>query len=249
MMGEAITFLVKDVLDPDMLIFYIPVCIVYIVTISYIAGYLKQNRNIKTNYTRKFFHISIFSFAGFIALFGSFAGVCIFGGLSTLFTVAVLYKGEGNIFYEGVAREEDRPYRSLYIILPLIATIFGGILGQVMFGRFAVIGYFVVGFGDAAGEPVGIRFGKHIYKIPTFTKRIFIRTVEGSIGVLLASTLVSLLILHYILDLSPPIALLCAMVIGAGACAVEAASPHGFDNFTVQFFPITGGYLLLYYIF
>jgi phytol kinase len=240
---------VQQILNIDTLSYYVPLCLIFIISVSYIAGYLKLNRNIKTNYTRKLFHISIFSFAGFIALFGSFAGVCIFGGISTLFTLAVLYKGDGNIFYEGVAREEDSPHRSLYIILPLIATIIGGLLGQFVFGKFAVIGYFLVGFGDAVGEPIGVRFGKHIYKIPTFTRRIFIRTLEGSMGVLLASTVVSLVILLFILGLSPVMALLCALVIGACACAVEAISPHGFDNFTVQFFPLIGGYVIIYYLF
>ena len=249
MIGETISFLTQDILDFGTLAFYVPLCLIFTISISYLAGYLKLIHNIKTNYTRKLFHISIFSFAGFIALFGSFAGVCIFGGISTLFTLAVLYKGDGNVFYEGVAREEDSPHRSLYIIMPLVATIIGGLLGQFVFGKFAVIGYFLVGFGDAVGEPIGVRFGKHIYKIPGFTKRIFIRTLEGSMGVLLVSIMVSLIILLFVLNLSPLLAVLCALVIGAGACAVEAVSPHGFDNFTVQFFPLMGGYVIIYYLF
>ena len=37
-------------------------------------------------------------------------------------------------------------------------------------GSYAAVGYLVAGWGDAVGEPVGTRFGRHPYRVP-FTRR------------------------------------------------------------------------------
>jgi phytol kinase len=234
-----------EILDLNLLLFYVPLSIFFILTVGYLAGYIKLKFKIKTNYTRKLFHIAVFTFAGFIALYGSFEGVLIYGGISTVYIFILVYLGEGNILWEGIAREEDHPHRSLYIVLPLISTASGGILGQLLFGQFAMIGYFIVGLEDAAGEPVGVRFGRHRYTVPTISGKKFTRSLEGSSAVFLVTSVTAALLLFYGMSLSVHTSLFGALVIGISACLVEAVSPHGFDNFTVQFVSLIGAYYLL----
>ncbi|HET8781096.1 MAG TPA: hypothetical protein VFM63_01670 [Pyrinomonadaceae bacterium] len=57
-------------------------------------------------------------------------------------------------------------------------------LSNIFFGPLAVMGYLVGDLGDAAGEPAGLKWGKHTYRK---TKR-FNKTLEGSVAVLAAST-------------------------------------------------------------
>jgi phytol kinase len=235
----------EGLFDPETWLVYAPISLVFLVVIAYIGGYLKLMHKVKTNYTRKWFHITVFCFAGFLAVFGSFEGVLIYGGIAALFIFFVLWRGDGNIFYEGIAREQDSPNRSLYIILPLITTAVGGVLGRALFDAFSLVGYFVVGLGDAVGEPMGVRFGKHRYKVPTVTKVECTRSIEGSLSVFAVSTISSIILLSYAFGETVLVAVGIGLVIGLVAAIIEAITPHGLDNFTVQFFPLIPAYGLL----
>jgi phytol kinase len=48
-------------------------------------------------------------------------------------------------------------------------TAAGGMISNILFGKLAVVGYVVTGWGDAVGEPVGTRWGNHRYRVPTLT--------------------------------------------------------------------------------
>jgi phytol kinase len=104
----------------------------------------------------------------------------------------------------------------------------------------------VGGIGDAAGEPAGTRWGKHRYSMPAFGKMPVTRSYEGSLGVLIVS-LVALLVgvavnpqihlsLRSVMAL-PAIAMVCT--------AVEAVSPHGWDNTPMQIVPTLLAFILL----
>src|SRR6185312_10165879 len=118
--------------------------------------------------------------------------------------------------YEAIARDQDRPNRSYFIVIPYFATLIGGLASNVLFGPVAVVGYLVGGLGDAAGEPVGTRWGRCHYAIG---RVVHAKTLEGSLAVLAAS-LVALMIgvairpeLHFnvvSLIALPVIALVCA---------------------------------------
>jgi phytol kinase len=89
------------------------------------------------------------------------------------------------------------------------------------------------GWGDAVGEPVGARFGRHRYRVPSLGGVRAERSFEGSAAVLAVSAaacVVALLALGF-----PPASALRAGLLGgfAGA-AVEAVSHHGLDNLTMQ---------------
>jgi phytol kinase len=150
-----------------------------------------------------------------------------------------LVLGVGNKFYEALAREQDRPHRTCYIILPYFATLVGGLANNILFGPLSALGYLVGGLGDAAGEPVGTRWGKHRYLVPTFGKTpATTRSYEGSLGVLI----VSLAALFIATAITPDIhlnaqAAITLPVIAVACTLVEAVSPHGWDNTPMQIVP------------
>jgi phytol kinase len=203
------------------------------------AGYLKCVRGLSTGYTRKIFHVLIFLSAVAVQTFWGFAAVCLFGAMVSLVIAYALFCGVGNKFYEALAREEDGPHRTYYIVLPYFATLIGGVVNNILFGPLAIIGYLVGGLGDAAGEPVGTRWGRHRYVIPAFGKApATTRSYEGSLGVLI----VSLAALFIAIAITPAIHLNARSAITLPAIAmactvVEAISPHGWDNTPMQIVP------------
>ncbi|GAG75160.1 unnamed protein product, partial [marine sediment metagenome] len=64
-----------------------------------------------------------------------------------------------------MAREKDFPRRGYFVIVPYLTTAMGGIVSNLLFGSSAIMGYIMCGAGDAVAEPVGVRFGKHRYKV------------------------------------------------------------------------------------
>jgi len=174
-----------------------------------------------------------FTYAAIIYLVGSTVAVVIYGGFGLGAMVVCYLLKDGNILLEGIAREQDEPHRRLYVIVPFAATAIAGILDNSFFTRFAVVGYLVSGWGDAAGEPVGVRWGKHRYNVPSMAGVKCTRSVEGSLGVFVTSVMgafIALQISRVPVLPSIPIALAAAGV----ATLVEAFSSHGLDNFTVQ---------------
>lgn len=200
-----------------------------------LAGYMKKEKGVKTNYTRKVFHFIVFTSATIIQWQFGLPGTAIFGTASLFFLLVSMYRGEGSIIYEGIARETDAPHRSFYLIVPFIATALGGITGNFFFIGYAMVGYLVIGWGDAVGEPFGVRFGKHKYPVFTLTGIKCHRSIEGSIAVFLASSLAATLVL------ANPVH---GVIIGLIAALLESQSPHGGDNFIVQLGATTSAFIL-----
>ena len=196
------------------------------------AGHLRT-RGLQAGYTRKVFHALIFLSAAVAQALGGFVAVCVFGTMVSLVVGLAVLRGPNDRQYEALAREQDGPARTYYIVTSYFATLIGGLASNILFGPLAVVGYLVGGLGDAAGEPAGTRWGRHRYLSARGSK-----TFEGSIAVLTAS-LVALVIavavtpeLH--LDLRsvitlPLIAFVCTLV--------EAFSPRGWDNVPMQVVP------------
>jgi len=202
------------------------------------AGWVKRRYQWRTGYTRKIFHFTIFFTVAALQLGFDTRAVCLFGAMTTVVIAFAVFRGDGSLHYEAVAREKDAPYRTHYIIVPYFATLIGGLTAVITFGELSIIGFLVTGLGDAIGEPVGTRFGKHPYRVPSMRGITCTRTLEGSAAVLLVSTCAVLLaiILLPAISLSPA-TILVAVLIGAVSAACEAVSPHGWDNLTLQVIP------------
>jgi len=201
----------------------------------YLSGYLKTRRGWQTGYTRKTFHFLIFTTVAAIQGIWGTPIVCLFGGACSLVIFCAAWRGTGNLLYEAMAREKDEPHRTYYIMVPYLATLLGGLASNILFGPAAVAGYLVTGLGDAVGEPVGTRFGKHAYRVPSLGSVRAMRSWEGSAAVLL----VSAASLAAAVALSPamhfgPYSVLTIPLLAAVCTAVEALSPHGWDNATMQ---------------
>ena len=153
------------------------------------AGYLKTRMRLRTGYTRKLFHALIFISAVVVQAFGGFVAVCVFGLMVSLVVGLAVVRGPNDRLYEALAREQDGPARTYYIVVSYFATLIGGLASNILFGPLALVGYLVGGLGDAAGEPVGTRWGRHRY----LTKARGTKTLEGSIAVLIASALALLI--------------------------------------------------------
>ena len=202
------------------------------------AGYLKLGRGCQTAYSRKAFHFLVFGSVVIIQMIWDTPMVCLFGGGCTLVIFYALYKGPGNVLYEAMAREKDEPHRTYYIVVPYVTTLVGGLVSNILFGRLAMVGYLVAGFGDAMGEPVGTRFGKHTYRVPSLASVKAIRSWEGSLAVFTASVVAIAISICLLPDLtftggSVVLVLMLALV----SATVEAISPHGWDNATMQICP------------
>jgi phytol kinase len=208
------------------------------------AGYLKCQRHLPTGYTRKIFHLLIFFTVAGLQLRWGLVAVCVFGAMTTLVLAYSLFRGIGHPLYEAIARESDRPHRTYYIVIPYLATLIGGIASNLFFGPLAVVGYLVGGIGDAAGEPVGTRWGKHQYKVSWLGSRAGMKSVEGSAAILVASLLGLLVALAINRQLHWQ-SLVVVVLIAFTCTVIEATSPRGWDNTPMQFVPTLLAFLLL----
>ena len=211
----------------------IPAAAIYTALAASLAGWLRTRRGVRAPYTRKIFHFTIFTVAVLVHLgFGS-AGVAVYGSVVALGVLYATVRGDGFAFYEAMARPTDAPRRTLFILVPLVTTALGGVLGNVFFGDFAMVGYLVAGWGDAVGEPVGTRWGRHRYRVPSLAGVPSTRSLEGSGAVLLLGTLAATAVLlawgH-----GATTAITAGVACGVAGALTEAVSTHGLDNLTVQ---------------
>ncbi len=215
-----------------------PIGLVWSYLCLYFSGVLKRDYELQTGYTRKIFHFLIFASAALIHTIWDTSIVCLFGGMASIIIFYAIVRGPGNLLYEAMAREKDAPHRTYFIVAPYFATLVGGLTSNILFGEVAVVGYLVTGFGDAIGEPVGTRFGKHRYRVPSFRGVKTTRSYEGSAAVLVACAIAIALgiVFSSTLELSAKSVLMIPVL--AIACTfLEAISPHGWDNATLQIIP------------
>ena len=214
-------------------------------TALWIAGMLKRSGT-RTGYTRKVFHFLIFSTAAFLQWRLGTPAVCLFGGMCSLVVFYAVWRGSGHLLYEAMARERDEPHRTFFILVPYFTTLAGGLAANILFGPFALAGYLVAGLGDAIGEPVGTRFGKHRYRVWSLAAVPATRSLEGSAAVLAMSAIALILAAaaspHIVLG---PHGLLKVGAIAVASTLLEAISPHGWDNATMQVAPAALAWLWL----
>ena len=198
------------------------------------VGWLRVKQRVRIPYTRKIFHFIIFSAAGLLQYYYGLQAVSLMGGMVFLLVLVAVFFGDKIWFYQALARETDAPHQKKFIILPLLATAFGGIIANILFPQTAFIGYFVGGWGDAIGEPVGTRWGKHRYTVPTLFGVKATRSLEGSLAVFIMSATIATLCILQLTASSIAMAILFGIICGLAAAVVEAISSHGLDNLTIQ---------------
>ncbi len=228
-----VTEFLSRALPDSYLLLFPPILLLFALASAWFVGYLRSKKNVRTAFTRKIFHFIIFTGAGILQMFSGLSGVVLFGCIVSFVVIFAVIKGKGYPFYEALARQMDEPHRSTFIIIPLITTAIGGVLSNILFFPFAYLGYFVCGWGDAIGEPVGAAWGKHRYKVPSWKGVKVTRSIEGSMAIFLIGSIISILAIifsGYSIGASILVGLACGMT----GALIEAISTHGFDNLTVQ---------------
>jgi phytol kinase len=195
-------------------------------------GGLLRARGVRVPYTRKIFHFVVFTAAAAVHGAWGLPGTNVYGGVVALMVLGAVWSGDGNYLYEALARDTDRPRRSLFVVVPLVMTALGGLASALVAGPYAAVGYLVAGWGDAVGEPVGTRWGRRRYRVPSLGGVPAERSLEGSAAVFVASWLAAVVALAS-LGAGPGIVWVALACAGTGAVA-EAFSNHGLDNLTVQ---------------
>lgn len=221
-----------------------PWLLLYGLGAAWLSGWLRTEKNVRVPYTRKIFHFLIIPVAAIVQVYWGLGGTVVYGTLvSTIVLVAVCWE-DGLPFYEALARPKDAPRQSLFIIVPLVMTGLGGVLSNLFFGSMSTVGYWVCGFGDAVGEPVGARYGDHPYEVPSMAGIPAERTLEGSAAVFIAGSFAAILAL-FLGGHEPATAFQVGIACGAVSCVTEAFSNHGLDNLTLQLAGSGTAFLLL----
>lgn len=207
--------------------------VVLSVTLAWLARKVSAAGSQTTHASRKIFHAGIFSGAAPAYLLTGFWGTVAYGCGVTLLVLRGVRKGPGDSLFRALAREGDGPDSGRFLILPLFSTALGGLLGAVAVGEFVVVGFLVCGWGDALGELVGVKWGRHRYRVPFGRGRGHTRSLEGSISVFLAGALggsIALAFLGIGFQEVVQVGLICGLV----GAVVEAVSSHGTDNLFMQ---------------
>ncbi len=219
---------------PQVIYFALISCAIILAS-GFLAGSLKRYAGWKTGYTRKTLHFLIFFTAVGLHIRGGMPAVNILGVGMGIFVLLSVKAGDGNFFFEAMAREKDYPRRGYFIVVPYLTTAAGGLISNFLFEGCAVMGYALCGAADAIAEPVGVRFGKHKYKVSSLRKvQAAERSLEGSLSVFVVSLALSWLFFVYHYNLPIEKAVLSSLILSAVLVFVEAFSFHGADNLTIQ---------------
>lgn len=230
--------------------------LVSLATIQYLSGLMVRYLGIRVNYTRKINHFALFFIPLFIRqLFpfydsmDRFIFACVMAVMQLFIYIKPIRTRIPVIatMFLSFDRPEDRPHTLWWlftqifvgylVLVPMVILFVNqGLSGLLMVPILIVI------FGDGLAEPVGIRFGKHTYTSVAFlSRRKYVRSLEGSACVFLAS--IVLVMLHRVYFM-PDQFVVALVVLPIVMTLVEAFSPHTWDTPTL----FLSGYGSLFYV-
>lgn len=210
--------------------------------IQYGNGLLVIHKNVKVNYTRKINHFLLFFIPIVVNIdfaYGEEFGLYAAGAALAVFKFVFYTRPVRervpfiNTMFCSFDRPEDRPYTLLWITTQTAAGHLVLIPMSMLFAHFDLlhlitIPIFIYGIGDGLAEPVGVRFGRHKYRVPAlFTKKQYYRTLEGSACVFLTSLIVMLFYYPYF---THPQFVAGLVLVPVLMTLAEALSPHTWDS-------------------
>ncbi len=207
----------------------------------YVTGWLVQNKGVRVNYTRKINHFALmlipFALAPWLPYEPNWLTVT---GSLLVFVVTIIFLVEPirrrvsllDTAFAAVDRPEDRPHTILWILLQavsayivVVALFF--VLAWLDSSRLIVIPLIVNGIGDGLAEPIGVRFGRHRYRVPSLAAgRTYYRSMEGSACVFVTAVATIICLSP---TLSLPVFLGLILLVPPVMTLTEACSPHSMD--------------------
>ncbi len=225
--------------------------------IQCLSSYLVREGKLKVNYSRKIVHFAqlLSTFVINRTFFNySIEYFAISGTISlaeSLIMIEPIRKRVKFVAFMFLAydRPEDRPHTvrlaSTQIIgmnIALIGMAYLYLVSGLPLDLLS-IPLLITAFGDGLAEPIGVRFGRHIYKAKDlFGKRIYTRSYEGSAMVFL-SAIVALVSFSELFSLGALIGLFA--ILPLLMTVTEARSPHTWDN---PFLYLVGGLAVYFFV-
>lgn len=210
--------------------------------VAYLAGLLVVHKGVRVNYTRKINHFALFFLPIFLA--GHFeyertgatrlASALLF--LLLLATYSRAVRERVPLFatmFRSFDRPEDRPFTLIWLSTQIVAGFLVLLPLLVTFARWGVpeliyIPILVNAVGDGLAEPVGVRYGRHTYRVRAlFTEKQYTRSLEGSACVFLTCVVVICLFRESFTPAQFWTALAAVPILMTLA---EARSPHTWDT-------------------
>ncbi len=222
--------------------------------IQYSCGLLVVNGKIKVNYTRKINHFFIFLIPIYLDRVFAYEETYGLFAIGTIASAAILLiyikpirerVPVIGIMFSSFDRPEDRPYTLLWLTTQVLAGFLVIAPLAILYAlndllHLIMIPVLINGIGDGLAEPVGVRFGRHKYRVRAiFTNRWYYRTLEGSACVFV--TTLAVIAAHQVYF--TPLQLVLALTIYPAVMTLaEAFSPHTWDTP----FLFAAGYLSLF---
>lgn len=206
------------------------------------CGLLVTHREVKVNYTRKIMHFSLLLIPIYVERVFAYErtlGLFVIGCLITIAITFIFIKPLRERFplvslmFRAFDRPEDRPFTVLWIVTQFMANYMILIPMIMLYARFDIqhlitLPLLITVVGDGLAEPIGVRFGRHRYKVNAlFTNRLYHRTLEGSACVFI-SCVIGIAAFHTFFTVHQFIAAM--LVLPLVVTLAEAFSPHTWDN-------------------
>ncbi len=145
----------------------------------------------------------------------------------------------GRVFVQKSPGEVKRSLLMLFFMFAAVIAVSWGMFRKPYAAAAAILMW---GVGDAAAALAGIPFGKHkVYFKPVNGKKSW----EGSVSMLLASTMAGMGILRAYCGYPAETALLCTLAMAVTGTAAELVSPSEWDTVTVPVTMLAAALILL----
>ena len=227
---------------------------------AYTGGLLVKYKNVRVNYTRKINHFFLFFVPAFIDKFTGLSESNLGWMSEALLGVGAiiifLKPLRTRVFFIKTAfssfdRPEDRPYTVLWYITQLTIGYLITMSAIYIYDKYNMlillsITILIAAIGDGLAEPIGVRFGK--YKYPAyaiFTKRKYVRTVEGSLAILAVGIITMPFFSSFF---TQPQFIAAIILIPLVITLAEAFSPHTMDDPLMYLSGFTGIFLIKQFI-
>ena len=212
----------------------IVVSIIFVFLIIGISSLLTKFKLLSNEGSRKFIHIGVSNW-WIIAMI--FFNSNIYAAIVPGLFVIVNYISYKKQVFKAMERDGSKNdlgtvYFALSLLILALITF-----KNAEFSYIGALGILIMGYGDGLAAIIGVKYGKHKFKVLGNEK-----SFEGSLAMFVFSFLVSVSLLYIF---NPVNITLFSLIVAIVSTALEAISPYGLDNLTVPLGTSLSYYLLI----